>query len=48
MNRPRTGDALTMIPLLNALSVTVVAYAYLTRGTLAVARGLEYAADKVR
>jgi hypothetical protein len=41
MNRPAVGDALGVAHFLNLVSCGVLFYATVTRGGLAVARGLE-------
>jgi hypothetical protein len=46
MNRARTPDDRAMTPLLNALCASVLVYASVTRGGLAVARGFEFLARK--
>jgi hypothetical protein len=46
MNRGGAGDDRAMTPFLNALCASVLVYASVTRGGLAVARGFEYIARK--
>jgi hypothetical protein len=48
MNRPAGGDPLGMAHLMNVLCATVLVYASITRGGLAVARGLEFVLRKAR
>jgi len=46
MKHPRSGDAWAMTHLLNALCGTILVYASVTRGGLAVAKGLELVTRK--
>jgi len=48
MNRPAGGDPLRMAHLMNYLCASVLVYASVTRGGLAVARGLEFVLRKAR
>jgi hypothetical protein len=48
MNRPGRGDPLGMAHLMNLLCASVLVYASVTRGGLAVARGLEFVLRKAR
>lgn len=47
MNRRGRGDDSGMAHLMNLLCGCLIVYAYVTRGGLAVARGLEYVSRKV-
>ena len=46
MNRRAGGDDPCMAHLMNLLCATTLTYAYVTRGALAVARGLAYVSRK--
>jgi hypothetical protein len=48
MNRPGGGDPLRMAHLMNVLCATVLIYASVTRGGVAVARGLQFVLRKAR
>lgn len=48
MNREAGGDPLCMAHLMNVLCASVLVYASVTRGGVAVARGLEFVLRKAR